>query len=168
MTLLHFGGDVHQPLHCASYYSTAFPEGDRGGNDFLINYSPNKLHSLADGMFGIGTIDRSIRHDTPEQAKEYYSKISDLCSLIKNEFPEDEKSAILEAKIWAEESADIARKNFYKIQYGDTPTPEYIATGQTISKQQVALAGYRLGNLLKKLLKTPEAIDASKLEGNYQ
>jgi hypothetical protein len=36
--VLHLGGDIHQPLHCASLVSKRFPlpEGDRGGNSIYI------------------------------------------------------------------------------------------------------------------------------------
>src|SRR5438270_13657961 len=32
--LIHYVGDIHQPLHCATRVTQAMPEGDRGGNDF--------------------------------------------------------------------------------------------------------------------------------------
>ncbi|HEU4389064.1 MAG TPA: S1/P1 nuclease, partial [Blastocatellia bacterium] len=35
--LVHLAGDVHQPLHCATRYTTDHPNGDRGGNLFLLN-----------------------------------------------------------------------------------------------------------------------------------
>lgn len=34
--LLHFAGDVHQPLHCASLFSAQFPDSDAGGNGYKI------------------------------------------------------------------------------------------------------------------------------------
>jgi hypothetical protein len=35
--LVHFAGDVHQPLHAAEMYSADFPEGDLGGNYFKVS-----------------------------------------------------------------------------------------------------------------------------------
>jgi hypothetical protein len=33
--VIHFVGDIHQPLHCSTRVTRALPEGDRGGNDFI-------------------------------------------------------------------------------------------------------------------------------------
>jgi hypothetical protein len=43
--LVHFVGDMHQPLHCAD-------DDDRGGNDKLIRFQNEKmrLHALWDGL----------------------------------------------------------------------------------------------------------------------
>lgn len=34
--VIHFVGDIHQPLHCTARVSTAHPDGDQGGNLFKI------------------------------------------------------------------------------------------------------------------------------------
>ena len=31
--LLHLVGDIHQPLHCTSRFTSTQPQGDSGGND---------------------------------------------------------------------------------------------------------------------------------------
>jgi hypothetical protein len=48
--LIHFYGDVHQPLHNANRYTKDKPSGDRGGNDFLLkyHYTANELHAVWD------------------------------------------------------------------------------------------------------------------------
>ena len=48
--LIHFMGDVHQPLHAANMYSKEFPEGDKGGNSIKLKYryGANNLHSVWD------------------------------------------------------------------------------------------------------------------------
>ena len=38
--ILHFVGDVHQPLHAATYFSPQFPAGDRGGNSTFTRAGP--------------------------------------------------------------------------------------------------------------------------------
>ena len=52
--LEHLVGDIHQPLHCASYFSKEFPKGDKGGNSFYVKPATAtvKLHSLWDGLLG--------------------------------------------------------------------------------------------------------------------
>lgn len=53
--LIHFVGDIHQPLHCSSRYSELHKKGDYGGNRFLIKFYENKkidnLHYLWDHLF---------------------------------------------------------------------------------------------------------------------
>ncbi|HEX9545639.1 MAG TPA: S1/P1 nuclease, partial [Pyrinomonadaceae bacterium] len=59
--IIHFVGDIHQPLHCATKVSSANPDGDRGGNLVSIiipgegkaKVKKSNLHSYWDG--GLGT-----------------------------------------------------------------------------------------------------------------
>jgi len=53
--LVHFIGDVHQPLHASSLFSPTFPGGDGGGNFIKLSppakvgtYSSSNLHSFWD------------------------------------------------------------------------------------------------------------------------
>src|SRR6185436_1833148 len=50
--LLHFVGDIQQPLHCSTAVSAARLSGDAGGNSFSINGTWNNLHSLWDAGGG--------------------------------------------------------------------------------------------------------------------
>ena len=34
--LIHYVGDIHQPLHATSKFDAAYPLGDRGGNSFKV------------------------------------------------------------------------------------------------------------------------------------
>jgi len=61
--LLHLVGDIHQPLHCTSLFSEAFPTGDKGGNLSLIRIDggrPVKLHPTWDALLGKSTSLSSI------------------------------------------------------------------------------------------------------------
>ncbi len=62
--VIHFVGDIHQPLHCTALVSSANPNGDQGGNLFKIKIlgddgmlRDSNLHSYWDG--GIGSFPRS-------------------------------------------------------------------------------------------------------------
>ena len=52
--LIHLVGDIHQPLHCESFYSDAYTNGDRGGNEFYVKPAdqPVRLHGVWDGLLG--------------------------------------------------------------------------------------------------------------------
>ena len=54
--VIHFVGDIHQPLHCSTRVDSAHPKGDQGGNGFFLrvrgtNGQVNKvkLHGYWDG-----------------------------------------------------------------------------------------------------------------------
>ena len=48
--LIHFMGDVHQPLHCSDRYTKDKPHGDKGGNDFATKShdKAKELHAVWD------------------------------------------------------------------------------------------------------------------------
>jgi hypothetical protein len=50
--LIHYIGDIHQPLHATTMYSEDFPEGDRGGNSFKLQRKDgiSELHALWDSV----------------------------------------------------------------------------------------------------------------------
>jgi hypothetical protein len=56
--LLHYVGDIHQPLHGTSRVDHVYPAGDRGGNNFPIQpvSGAKNLHSAWDSvLFGEAT-----------------------------------------------------------------------------------------------------------------
>lgn len=50
--LIHYHGDIHQPLHSLSRVNPEFPAGDRGGNSFPLpgHYSIKELHAAWDSL----------------------------------------------------------------------------------------------------------------------
>jgi hypothetical protein len=149
--LIHLVGDIHQPLHATSRESDALPKGDRGGNDFHIlppdgsERGPKNLHSLWDGGAGLFTNGpRSGAHDAAitlaKSLSEKYTKAK-----LKNESESNPEK-------WAEESFADAKTLVYKTAEGQAPTPEYIQKAQAMSGERVTIAGYRLADLLNRIL----------------
>jgi hypothetical protein len=58
--LIHYLGDIHQPLHTVSRFTKAHQEGDRGGNDFLLTEKEGvkNLHALWDS--GVYEFDKDV------------------------------------------------------------------------------------------------------------
>lgn len=152
--LIHFVGDVHQPLHCAEYYSKDLPEGDRGGNSYHIYYKePNgerikNLHMLFDSgvklfpnlgyphnvssVTDVDAISKLIMQDYP---KSYFGKtINDL-----------------DPEHWEVFSHNLAIAA-HDTPYGGTPSVSYIDEQTKIVEQQMAIAGYRLAAILNQVL----------------
>jgi S1/P1 Nuclease len=50
--LIHYLGDVHQPLHCLARIDKKFPIGDKGGNLFTLpnHYESADLHAVWDSV----------------------------------------------------------------------------------------------------------------------
>lgn len=50
--LMHYTGDIHQPLHATSRLDKEYPAGDRGGNSFPVPsiMGAKNLHSVWDSV----------------------------------------------------------------------------------------------------------------------
>merc|ERR1711998_479301 len=50
--LIHYSGDIHQPLHATSRVDHEFPKGDRGGNSVALpsHDGAKNLHSVWDSV----------------------------------------------------------------------------------------------------------------------
>jgi len=50
--LIHYTGDIHQPLHATSRVNHEYPAGDRGGNSFPVPAKDgvSNLHSVWDSV----------------------------------------------------------------------------------------------------------------------
>jgi len=51
--LIHYAGDIHQPLHATSRVDHEYKHGDRGGNSFRLpmKLSAGNLHAVWDSVF---------------------------------------------------------------------------------------------------------------------
>lgn len=153
--LVHFVGDIHQPLHSVARATETLPEGDRGGNDFKIVSPPNwkpaprNLHFLWDmgcGLFG------NIERPLDAKGRDEISEASQLAIKLNPEVQLAKQIANLDPEAWAEEGLALAKAKVYSLEEGKVPPPSYLEEGRKIALKQVALAGYRLGRLLNQLL----------------
>ncbi len=146
--LVHIVGDLHQPLHTTSRISAAHPDGDRGGNLFPVhaavgNGSNVSLHKLWDD--GAGYLG----------GEESDSNVDTLARFIMTNYPEqsfDGKSTNLDTNAWAKEGNNLAATVVYATPENQVPSTSYVENEKKVVQQQLALAGYRLANLLNVLL----------------
>jgi len=155
--LIHLVGDMHQPLHCASLFTKAYPTGDRGANEFYV--APGNmgvpLHGLWDGLLGSAANPRSewnygLTLDTK------YPR-STLPELTTDTTP----------KSWSLESRQLAIDKVYlhgqlqgSVDGDSAPTlpPNYLKNGRLVAERQGALAGYRLADEIQKYLTCSTAV----------
>ena len=152
--IIHFVGDIHQPLHAVARCSEEFPKGDRGGNDFAIRLrNPNgelkksNLHSFWDG--GITTFPPTGPNFTPPPL----SKIPPAVAVAVAGNPPTDPDLNLDDpfnfKGWADESFVLAKDVAYKgVREGKVPNRAYRRKAVRVARKRVAWGGYRLAALL--------------------
>jgi hypothetical protein len=174
--LFHLVGDIHQPLHNASYYSSdkAFLGGDLGGNKFGIRADGRKwrLHTFWDDLLGE---DRDYADDSKNHQAHLYREALKVAASLRNlkvtVADEDKLAKNTSFESWSRESHELARTVAY--QQGDgsgllKPVEvkfegaipdaveevgkQYIQTARATSERQAVLAGRRLAERVKVVL----------------
>lgn len=123
--LIHYVGDIHQPLHCTSRVNKNYPKGDRGGNDVPIKArgEVNELHAVWDSVVyeyeGYATL--------PFSADDWAAQGHNI-SLMVDKYPiSGDEAKDLDPENWATESFDISRSFVYKtVVENKTLSPDYI------------------------------------------
>jgi len=157
--LLHLVGDIHQPLHCCSLLSEAFPEGDRGGNLSLVRImdaEPAALHPTWDNLLGTvcdlkevqGTADelRKLEPSADEQAL-WNQDHTAAADWSKHGFALAKRYAYLDGDL---SPANVTQNPAHELV--PALTPAYLAEAQQVARKAAARASARLANSLKVAL----------------
>ena len=144
--LEHLVGDVHQPLHCTSRFSSTFHHGDTGGNDVKLscNGCGSELHGYWDGIVG--------ETKSARVSAAFAKALADAPSGPAND---------INVEHWVAESFDFARSTVYvKPPIGAGAGPFSIAMSSTyrtsavdLGDKQIALGGARLAKLINDNLR---------------
>ncbi len=144
--LIHFVGDIHQPLHIGT-------KKNRGGNLINVKYGRRitTLHELWDKYL----VDDSYKS----------SDIKLRSRLLNKEIKEDERaewSSNPNPDVWTGETWQLALHKAYMIDGHDYSarkntlpirlSKEYIKEGRRVTKRQIKKAGVRLAELLNRAL----------------
>jgi hypothetical protein len=146
--IFHLLGDIHQPLHSSAMYTKVFKTGDRGGNSIkfdsmLASKTKQKdLHAYWDGLPG---------------EKHAFSDVDSKANSLIAMFPKTTfKQLNATVDECATESFALAQTVAYNglvdapKMISDLPVG-YEADAQKTADRQVALAGYRLAEVLEDL-----------------
>jgi hypothetical protein len=157
--VLHLVGDIHQPLHCSARVTDVEPKGDQGGNLFYLepkkettdttNKEPRlNLHWYWDSI---------LRYEYPRLAECDMDYVKTIAMKIIAHYPISNDPAQLKPgqfDEWVQEGFKIAKTQVYPptLKRDEMPSKSYQQNAIKISEQRIALAGYRLANLLNKIL----------------
>jgi len=134
--VVHFVGDLHQPLHCAD-------NNDQGGNKVQVTFfgQPSSLHAVWDG--GI------IRREKQFGAQ--------LAATLESHITPEQRVAWARGSVehWALESHALA----VRVAYGKLPAgaaanlvDDYVNATLPVVEEQIEKAGIRLAHLLNEAL----------------
>ena len=155
--IIHFVGDIHQPLHCTTRVSSANPQGDRGGNLVSIKIpgqngklQTSNLHSFWDG--GIGTFPRTGPNFRPPPLSQIPAAAAKAMAGNPDTDPGLKLDDPFNFQSWADESFTLAKDVAYKgITNGAKPSAAYKNKSTKVARQRVAWGGYRLAALLNSI-----------------
>lgn len=142
--LLHFTGDLHQPLHAADNH-------DQGGNQVQVLYGHHRVASRLHAYWDTAVVQR-IGRDEAEVAEELTETFAVERTAWQQGKPAD----------WALESFAAAKNIAYALPTATVPdehgTPAYVLNegyeqrAAETAREQLAKAGYRLAALLNAAL----------------
>jgi len=160
--LFHLLGDIHQPLHTAQLFTVDYPNGDRGGNEICVRVTqagqPMDLHRFWDGVITSSSNLTRLRNEATTLRNRQEFQRGQLTELSNTGF-----------ESWANESFAIATKIAYRnggligIPRGESkdcvfvPAAPVLPVGYVVNASRIAdrrmvLAGYRLADVLTRVL----------------
>lgn len=164
--LLHFVGDIQQPLHCSTAVSSSSPGGDAGGNGFSLSGGVwSNLHSLWDS--GGGSLFDSLPRPLSVAGQ---NTLNAKVAVIEADSPYNYTTnlgTIPNPMTWAQEGLGLAQTICYVgITRNGTPGGAYLTTATNTTEQLIAKGGHRLADLLNTLYpSTPIVLNLAKVTG---
>jgi len=129
--LVHFIGDLHQPLHVAL-------EEDKGANDFKVQwfYQDTNLHTVWD------------RKIIDNYGMSYSELAKNADYLTKAQVKDIQKGSVID---WVNETHQLTREVYASVNQGDNLRYEYSYKYLNVARRQIQIAGIRLAKTLNDL-----------------
>jgi hypothetical protein len=150
--VLHLVGDAHQPLHNSARITAQDPNGDRGGNLFLLGglYPRSNLHGYWDAVVGF-----SEPWQVGERTEAAY--VGHIAAGLARRYPPVwSRGRLLPGQFeqWSREGLALAESTLYPpwLVRGQPAPERYEAVAWAAAQPRLALAGYRLAELLNRAL----------------
>jgi hypothetical protein len=151
MWALHLAGDAHQPLHNNARITAEDTAGDRGGNSFRLGglYPFNNLHGYWDSLIGYAVPWAPADRSEADYVGSIAARIAARNPLSRMRGQIDPG----EYEEWSREGFRVAQRVAYTGVTRNQPAPfSYRWRAWSAAEPRVALAGYRLADLLNRTL----------------
>ena len=167
----HLVGDIHQPLHAATYYhqdANGRWTNDLGGNRVVVVNGPAieptyNLHYFWDAAWRVSFDEASGRVAVDLRYENWKHHDAEVVRALAEEMdaalkPDVQTKLNPDFEAWAQESNKLAREVAYaRLTFTDNHksariSAEYVALAQPLARQRLVLAGYRLAALLNATL----------------
>lgn len=151
MWALHLAGDAHQPLHNNARITAQDTAGDRGGNSFRLAglYPFNNLHAYWDALIGF-----SVPWAAEDRSEADY--VGSIARRIVAANPQPRLRGQIEPgeyEEWSREGFRIAQRVAYTgVTRNQAAPASYRRSAWNAAEERVALAGYRLADMLNRTL----------------
>ncbi|HEX6279934.1 MAG TPA: S1/P1 nuclease [Pyrinomonadaceae bacterium] len=151
---LHVAGDLHQPLHTSGRHTEREPNGDQGGNFFLLTPEGTKredqvnLHWFWDSIVG-----RNVPFLPFYNEGDYVRGIAESF-MVRYPFDSQKGGLMLgDYPGWQKESFALANTDVFRadLKRFETPSDAYRRNAYAVSEQRLVTAGYRLGETLNEI-----------------
>jgi hypothetical protein len=137
--LIHFIGDLHQPLHVGG-------KSDRGGNDFKVLFlsqeRPSNLHSVWDSLL-------------IESQELSFMEYADLLERRNHKGHAVSSVLTFDISAWANEGVAVRDQIYNLTKDGKTQIPQvnydYILKNRDLLESRLMLAGHRLAQILNDI-----------------
>ncbi|AYU80951.1 p1/s1 nuclease [Leishmania donovani] len=160
--LVHIFGDLHQPLHTISRYSSEYPHGDNGGNliQVMVGRKSLRLHALWDNI----CTGAPPRYQRPLSYTDLFALAATADRLLETyKFPEALRTLVDVMAIHEESHMFAVNTSYPGVTPGATLSEAYLARCKRVAEARLTLGGYRLGYLLNTLLSSIH-VDEATLE----
>lgn len=152
--IMHILGDLHQPLHTSARVTDLEPKGDQGGNLFLLSPkdAPRErqlnLHWFWDSIVGrnIPIKDDACERDYVEEIAERFMKKYPFAS-VQSKLKVGDYQA-LQQESFAYNPTDVFSADLIRFS---PPSEKYKKNAFRVAEQQIAMAGYRMGELFNNV-----------------
>ena len=114
--LIHYVGDIHQPLHAVTRITQDRPDGDKGGNLFKVNEHKGikNLHAIWDSV-----IYTKIGYEDLPYTDKGWKDQGEYVALIRDKYEKEIDGSSLDVYDWAHESLDLAKYHVYNLNEND-------------------------------------------------
>ncbi len=153
--VFHLIGDIHQPLHAIQLFSSDYPNGD-GGGDLEFVRDPQSQQSLSLHWYWDTAANRTSLEPAP------------FAEALRRKYPRDKLPELAgqfataaDFSRWAAESYALGRSLAYRadlsVSKAEAQAPliaaKYLNDSVIAAEQRLALAGYRLADVLVDILR---------------